>query len=629
MKSQIFLFLIFAIIYCLEDTSYTSTITFSADKVESSGEGVNIDGTKAEITKSGSYLVTGTSSEGNLIIKESSVNVYLENLELSSNSTSPIIVNSKLSEVKIIAIKTVTLKDLEDSSSTSGECAVIKIKKNSQVTIQNQNNFKLEGKCKNVIKGGEQASIIFDVSNGEYTINAYQNGISSDGLLTFNGGIFTITTDNGDAIKSSPDDTDTESLGKIIVNAGTFNIKSKNDAFQAKNYIIIYKGTFDIKTENGYQSSSFNKDTSSAKGFKVSNDAENYGIIIYDGNFTLNTPDDALHSNRNVTIVNGNFIINSADDGIHAGYRLLIGTKDSSSGPNINILNSYEALEGLAIRIYSGKINVTAKDDGINAAGGSGNSDDQHGPRLLGPGPRPGPGPSPTPGPTPGGGGNSSYFISIYGGEINVNCEGDGLDSNGNIFIHGGDINVFSQGNADNEPIDHEGNFTLFSATVLCIGAKGMEYVHDGILKGNQKYAYSTASFSKNKVLIIKDGNNNIVKQKTIIRDATYGFYSSQDLNSNYKFYLCDSDGSNGKEISFSFGTPESGDDDQDIYDDDGNLILYDNSSSALKIFLLVFFIILFVIIAIVVVFLIIRRNKGKNRINEEELISDNNKEVN
>ena len=186
MKSQIFLFLIFAIIYCLEDTSYTSTITFSADKVESSGEGVNIDGTKAEITKSGSYLVTGTSSEGNLIIKESSVNVYLENLELSSNSTSPIIVNSKLSEVKIIAIKTVTLKDLEDSSSTSGECAVIKIKKNSQVTIQNQNNFKLEGKCKNVIKGGEQASIIFDVSNGEYTINAYQNGISSDGLLTFN-----------------------------------------------------------------------------------------------------------------------------------------------------------------------------------------------------------------------------------------------------------------------------------------------------------------------------------------------------------------------------------------------------------------------------------------------------------
>jgi len=625
MKSHIFLFLIFTIIYCLEDTSYTSTITFSTDKVESSGEGVNIDGTKAEITKSGSYLVTGTSSEGNLIIKESSVNVYLENLELSSSSTSPIIVNSKLSDVKIIAIKTVTLKDLEDSSSTSGECAVIKIKKNSQVTIQNQNDFKLEGKCKNVIKGGEQASITFDASNGEYTINAYQNGISSDGLLTFNGGIFTITTENGDAIKSSPDDTDTESLGKIIVNEGTFNIKSKNDAFQAKNYIIIYKGTFDIKTENGYQSSSFNKDTSSAKGFKVSSDAENCGIIIYDGDFTLNTPDDALHSNRNVTIVNGNFIINSADDGIHAGYRLLIGTKDSSSGPNINILNSYEALEGLAIRIYSGKINVTAKDDGINAAGGSGNSDDQHGPRIFGPGP----GPSPTPGPTPGGGGNSSYFISIYGGEINVNCEGDGLDSNGNIFIHGGDINVFSQGNADNEPIDHDGNFTLFSATVLCIGAKGMEYVHEGILKGNQKYAYSTTSFSKNKILKIKDGNNNVVKQKTIIRDATYGFYSSQDLNSNYKFYLCDSDGSNEKQITFSFGTPDSGKDDQDTSADDGTEILYDSSSSALKTFLIVFFIILFVIIVIVVVFFIIRRNKRKNRINGEELISDNNIGVN
>ena len=52
--------------------------------------------------------------------------------------------------------------------------------------------------------------------------------------------------------------------------------------------------------------------------------------------------------------------------------------------------------------------------------------------------------------------GNASFYISIYDGEIYVYCDGDGIDSNGNIFIHGGDINVFSQGNRDNEPIDHD-----------------------------------------------------------------------------------------------------------------------------------------------------------------------------
>ena len=54
------------------------------------------------------------------------------------------------------------------------------------------------------------------------------------------------------------------------------------------------------------------------------------------------------------------------------------------------------------------------------------------------------------------------------------------------FFIHGGDINVFSQGNRDNEPIDHDGNFTLFNGHVLGVGSRGMEYIHAGIKKGNQ-----------------------------------------------------------------------------------------------------------------------------------------------
>ena len=181
------------------------------------------------------------------------------------------------------------MNDLEDSSSTTGECAVIKVKKNSQITISNQKDFTLNGNCKNVIKGGVKSSIIFDSSNGLYTINAYQNGISSDDYLKFNAGKFIVTTKTGDAIKSSPDDIDSESLGKICVNDGTFNIESYSDGFQAKNNIIIKKGTFKIKTEKGYTSSTFNKDTGSAKGFKVSNNSTGCYIKIYDGEFSLNT----------------------------------------------------------------------------------------------------------------------------------------------------------------------------------------------------------------------------------------------------------------------------------------------------------------------------------------------------
>ena len=472
-----------------------------------------------------------------------------------------------MDNVKIISLGSVVLKNFENQTTTTGECAVIKIKKKSTVRFSNQKDFKLIGKCKNVIKGGSLANIIFEKSDGEYTINAYQNGIASDNLVQFNGGKFIITTETGDGIKSSPDETDTESLGKILVNSGTFNINSYNDGFQAENTLIIKGGTFVIKTENGYTSQTFDGDTMSAKGFKVSNNVTGCEIRVYDGDFDLNTADDAFHSNGNMTLINGNYKIYSRDDGLHAEFHLIIGTKDQTRIPIINILYSYEAIEGSSIRIYSGKINVTATDDGVNAAGGD------SGEQPPGPGPGPGPHlttPNPGPGPTPSG--DDTYFFSVYGGELNVLCAGDGLDSNGNIFIHGGDINVFSQAGSegsDNEPLDHDGSFTLFDGTMLAAGNKGMEYVHSGITKGNQMYAYYTGSIQANKILRIKNENNEIVKEATLPKTVSYTFFTCPGLTKNYKFYQYDTSGSESQ-ITFNFGTPTSGSDDQDTKPDDG-----------------------------------------------------------
>ena len=337
MNEKNFFFIFILMPFSIVLTNYTSTITFSSSGISSSGEGVTISGTTSTITNAGSYLVTGSSSEGNIVISVSSVNLYLQNLELSSSKTAPIIVNSKLDNVKIISLGGVVLQDLEEQATTTGECAVIKIKKNSKVTFSNQKDFKLIGKCKNVIKGGSLANIIFEDSDGEYTINAYENGISSDNLVQFNGGKFTITTETGDGIKSSPDETDTESLGKILIYSGTFNIQSYSDAFQAANSIIIKGGKYTIKTEKGYNSNTFDGDTMSAKGFKVSNNATGCLIKVYDGDFDLNTADDAFHSNGNMTLINGNYRIYSKDDGLHAEFHLIIGTKDQTKSPNINV----------------------------------------------------------------------------------------------------------------------------------------------------------------------------------------------------------------------------------------------------------------------------------------------------
>ena len=556
---RIYIFLLYLLlsVYSL-DSNAISYITFTKDGIITTGEGAVVSGTSVSIEKSGTYFLQGYSNEGNAIVKSDDIVLYLQHLDLSSKITAPLTIENKLLNVKIINIQNTTLNDLEDVSTTTGECAVIKIKKKSAVSFENQGLFTLNGNCKNIIKGGEEASIIFQNSNGEYKITANKTGISSDGYLEFNLGTYTIISKFGDAIKSTPEDSDTASLGKILINSGTFNIQSYNDAFSAKKNITIVKGTFDIKTENGADSTTFDSDNESAKGFKITNNDTGSEMKVYSAEMNLNTADDAFHSNRDLTILKGIYKIYSGDDGVHATFNLVLGEKDAPTEDlDLEVLKSYEAIEAMTITIYSGKIVATATDDGINASGDSGGDSPwpphQRFSRSKGSNLR-----APSRG-------NSSYYISIYDGEIYVFCDGDGIDSNGNIFIHGGDIKVFSQGNRDNEPVDHDGNFTLFNGDLLGVGSRGMEYIHSGIKKGNEMYAYYSGSISKDKTLKIKDENNNVVKEGEITKDINYIFFSSLKLNKNFSFYTIDSSGKETK-LSVTFGTPTSGEDDEDVH---------------------------------------------------------------
>ena len=62
--------------------------------------------------------------------------------------------------------------------------------------------------------------------------------------------MFTIVSEYGEGIKSVPDKTNADNLGKILINDCNFNIQSFNDAIISKNNITFLKGVFYIKTVN-------------------------------------------------------------------------------------------------------------------------------------------------------------------------------------------------------------------------------------------------------------------------------------------------------------------------------------------------------------------------------------------
>lgn len=605
MKIQNYLLaFLFQIIFCLEpedDVSDTNYIIFSNENVKVSND-IKTSDTTVFIEKPGNYYISGESNEGNVEVKSNKVTLFLQNLKLTSAKTAPIIIGKNLEDVKIINLENTKLINFENPSTTDGECAVIKIKKKSVVHFKNNDIMKLYGVCNNIIKGGEKVSIIFDKCDGEYIIKSNKTAISADNLLVFNGGVFTIQSLYGNGIKSVPDDSDNESIGKIIINDGDFKVQSYKDAFVAKKNITILDGKFDIMTQNGYNDPLYNINVSS-KGFKVTNDSKDSEIRIYSGDFELNTADDAFRSNRDLTILKGNILIKTGDDAICAKNDLVLGIKNAPLDDlKINIIYSYEALEGMTIKIYSGKIRAKASNDGINASGpvrhvepvwnftnrnrtnrnntnrnttnrnttnrnnsnwwdnfnwwnnsdwmnsfrnsSSRNNTNQRRRYYFF--------------------GNDSYYISIFGGYIYVDSDMDGFDSNGNVYIHGGNINIFSSPNGTDNPIDRDGNCTVFNAELLAVGIKGAGYVHKWIDKGNQLYCFYSGKVKQNQILEIRNDKNELIKKEVIPKNISYIFYTSLKLNKNYHFYII-KDNDNRKELNVTCDYLEQGEDDEDV----------------------------------------------------------------
>ena len=142
------------------------------------------------------------------------------------------------------------------------------------------------------------------------------------------------------------------------------------------------------------------------KGIKASGN-----LSISGGTFVIDSADDALHSNSDISITDGTYEIATGDDGVHADSAVEI------SGGTMNITQSYEGIEGLTVTITGGEISVVSSDDGMNAAGGT----DSSGTGFRG----------------DSFAADADASISISGGIITIDAEGDGIDSNGSLIVGG------------------------------------------------------------------------------------------------------------------------------------------------------------------------------------------------
>ncbi len=232
--------------------------------------------------------------------------------------------------------------------------------------------------------------------------------------LTLNDtGSLTVKENTGHGIVSKDD---------LVVTGGTYTIYSQDHCLNGKDSVRIADGTFNLSCDED--------------GIHAGNDDQQDGYVYIEG---------------------GDINISVGDDAIHAEGLLII------TGGDIDVSKSCEGVEGDKILVTGGDIDVISSDDGFNAAGGSSGSGDNH--DGFGGG--------------PGMGGvymdaDSDAYIFITGGTININANGDGIDSNGCIGITGGSVHVLGPSDNGNGAMDYGICAAITGGEIVAVGGSGM-----------------------------------------------------------------------------------------------------------------------------------------------------------
>ncbi|MBN1372418.1 MAG: carbohydrate-binding domain-containing protein [Anaerolineaceae bacterium] len=431
------------------DLSEAVAITLNGDSISSDGSGVVVDGSTATITSAGTYSLSGSLTDGQIIVNtkaEALVRLVLNGADLRSTTSSPLYLEKAEEVIIILADGTenfiadgadYTFANAEENEPNAAlfSKADLTIAGNGSLTVAGNYNDGIASKDGLLIAGGT------------ITVSAVDDGIRGKDYLVVEGGSLSVEA-QGDGLKA--DNAEDATKGYIDISGGAITVNAGGNALQAETDVIVTGGILSLTAGGG--SGSYADADTSMKGIGVG-----ANINIDGGAFTINAADDALNANGNIVINGGTFALATGDDGMHANTSLEI------NGGSIEISESYEGLESALITLNAGDIWVNANDDGINVAGGVDGS---------GMGMRPGGG---QPGQDMFGAASANgYYLYIHGGTILVDAGGDGLDVNGAIEMTGGVVLVNGPTNDGNGALDYDAGFNLTGGFFAAAGSAGM-----------------------------------------------------------------------------------------------------------------------------------------------------------
>lgn len=255
-----------------EESAIAINLSDGASTADS--DSVVIDGDTITITEEGTYILSGSLTNGQIVVEaeNAKVQLVLDNADISCETSAAIYV--KDADKVFIT----TTDGSINTVCTSGEFEAID-DNNIDAAIFSKSDLTLNGAgslevtCENGHGIVSKDDLV--ITSGEYVVDAGKHALSGKDSVRIAGGTFDLTAGK-DGIHS--ENTDEEEKGFVYIENGSFTITSDGDGIDASYVVEIVDGSFDITAGGGYENGEVHTDNDMMGGFG------NMGGQMQDGN---------------------------------------------------------------------------------------------------------------------------------------------------------------------------------------------------------------------------------------------------------------------------------------------------------------------------------------------------------
>lgn len=301
------------------DEAAATKIALTGQGATVSGEGAAVEGSTVTITAAGTYVVSGELTAGSLTVNAGDadkVQIVLSGASIR-NEAGPALNIQQADKVfvTLAAGSQNTLADGAGYTLAEGEDEPnAALYSKADLTINGTGALTVEGNYRHGVNSKDDLV----VTGGAITVTAKEDGLRGKDCVKVADGSFAITA-GGDGVKSSNDEEPTR--GFVSIDGGTFAVEAGDEGFQAATYLRLAGGDAQIKAA-----------------------------------------DHALRSDVEAAMTGGTYVVEAGGKGMNPE------TKFTMDGGAFTVTGCEEGIEAQQVIVNDGELNITASDDGINAA---------------------------------------------------------------------------------------------------------------------------------------------------------------------------------------------------------------------------------------------------------------------